>query len=94
VGRRTTSRLRWVAATTEISNVVFDNVDIDALVTRTLDALADRGVPSQVTALAGPMADGIRSFVTNAIGDIVASERFEHAWVEASGWRTPSCKRH
>lgn len=37
-------------ATTEISNVVFDNVDIDALGTRTLDALADRGVPSQVTA--------------------------------------------
>jgi hypothetical protein len=71
-------------ATTEISNVVFENVDIDALVTQTLDALAARGVPSQVTALAGPMADGIRSFVTNAIGDIVASDRFEQAWVEAN----------
>jgi hypothetical protein len=71
-------------ATTEISNVVFDNVDIDALVNQTLDALADRGVPSQVTLLAGPMADGIRSFVTNAISDIVSSERFEQAWVEAN----------
>lgn len=70
--------------TSEISAVVFEHVDIDALVQRTLDALTERGVPSQVTALAGPMADGIRAFVTDAIGDLVATDQFQQAWVEAN----------
>jgi len=70
--------------TTRVSNVVFENVDIEGLVTQTLDALAERGVPSQITALAGPLTNGIESFVTNAVGEIVRSEQFQQAWVEAN----------
>jgi hypothetical protein len=70
--------------TTRVSNVVFENVDIEGLVTQTLDALAERGVPSQITAFAGPLTNGIESFVTNAVGEIVRSEQFQQAWVEAN----------
>jgi hypothetical protein len=71
-------------ATEKLSAAVFNNVDVDGLVDQTLTALTDRGVPSQITALAGPISDGIRSFITNAINDLVRSEQFQQAWVEAN----------
>jgi hypothetical protein len=76
----------------QITAQVFTYVDIQALTTQVVDALATRvegrGLPPQAAAalqgLAGPVANGVQGFVRTQVERIVQSQAFADAWVQAN----------
>jgi hypothetical protein len=80
------------AVTDQITAQVFTYVDIQALTTQVVDALATRvegrGLPPQAAAalqgLAGPVANGVQGFVRTQVERIVQSQAFADAWVQAN----------
>ena len=68
--------------------VIFSYLDLDTAMDQLTQALSDRGVPPRVAAtlqaVAGPLASGIRSFVSDRILAFVQSDAFEQAWIEAN----------
>jgi hypothetical protein len=80
------------AVTDQITAQVFTYIDIQALTTQVVDALAarveGRGLPPQAAAalegLAGPIANGVQGFVRTQVGNVVASDTFADAWVQAN----------
>jgi hypothetical protein len=80
------------AVTDQITAQVFTYVDIQALTTQVVDALATRvegrGLPPQAAAalqgLAGPVANGVQGFVRTQVERVVQSQAFEDAWVQAN----------
>src|SRR4029079_3715294 len=68
--------------------VIFSYLDLDTAMDRLTRALSDRGVRPGVAetlqAVAGPLASGIRSFVSDRILAFVQSDAFEQAWIEAN----------
>jgi hypothetical protein len=75
------------AIVARIEQVVYSYLDLDATIDEVVVALEDQGLPESATAslsaLSGPLATGIRSFVHDRITALVASDAFETAWVEA-----------
>lgn len=71
-----------------IEQVIFSYLDVDAAVDEVVVALQDQGLPPAATAtlgsLSGPLASGIRGFVSDRIDALVRSDAFEQAWVEAN----------
>jgi hypothetical protein len=80
------------AVTDQITAQIFTYIDIQALTTQVVDALATRvegrGLPPQAAAalqgLAGPIANGVQGFVRTQVGNVVASDAFADAWVQAN----------
>jgi hypothetical protein len=76
------------AIATRIEQVVFSYLDLDAATDQLVTALEAPGLPPEaadtLNALSGPLASGVRGFVRDRIGALVASEAFETAWVEAN----------
>jgi hypothetical protein len=76
------------AVAARIEQVIFTYVDIDAAMDEVVGALEERGLPSTaaatLTALSGPLATGIQSFVRERIDTVVQSDAFEEAWVAAN----------
>jgi hypothetical protein len=80
------------AITDQITAQVFTYIDIRALTTQAVDALSaraeDRGLPPQTAAalqgLAGPVANGVQSFVRTQVERVVQSQAFEDAWIQAN----------
>jgi hypothetical protein len=80
------------AVTDQITAQIFTYIDIQALTTQVVDALAarveGRGLPPQAAAalegLAGPIANGVQGFVRTQVGNVVASDAFADAWVQAN----------
>jgi hypothetical protein len=80
------------AITDQITAQVFTYVDIRALTTQVVDALSTRvegrGLPPQAAAalegLAGPIANGVQGFVRTQVANVVASDAFADAWVQAN----------
>jgi hypothetical protein len=80
------------AVTDQITAQVFTYVDIQALTSQVVDALAarveGRGLPPQAAAalggLAGPIANGVQGFVRTQVERIVQSQAFADAWVQAN----------
>ena len=80
------------AITDQITAQVFTYIDIQALTTQVVDALATRvegrGLPPQAAAalqgLAGPVANGVQGFVRTQVERIVQSQAFEDAWIQAN----------
>ena len=77
------------AITDRVSTEILSRVDIPALVRRALAALAgqlpqDRVLAGALPALATPLANGIQSFVHEAVGRIVDSDQFAVAWEQAN----------
>ncbi len=68
--------------------VIFSYLDLDAAMDQLTQAISDQGVPPRVDAtlqaLAGPLASGIRSFVSDRILAFVQTDAFEQAWIEAN----------
>ena len=68
--------------------VIFSYLDLDAAMDQLTKAIGDQGVPPRVEAtlqaLAGPLASGIRSFVSDRILAFVQTDAFEQAWIEAN----------
>lgn len=77
------------AITTNLTNLVFEYVDVEGIVNQTLKALAQRDVvpdplANQLGALAVPLASGIRSFTEDRIAQVVTSDAFAQAWDRAN----------
>ena len=72
----------------QITAQVFNYIDVQGLTNQTLDALTERGlrpqVADQLRALAGPIANGVHGFVRTQVGNVVASDAFADAWVQAN----------
>ncbi len=76
------------AIVARMEQVIYSYLDIDGAVDQVVVALEDRGIPDEaaatLSALSGPLATGIRSFVHDRIEILVQSDAFEQAWVEAN----------
>jgi hypothetical protein len=70
------------------SNEIFSRLQIQALTGQAADALAAQGLPTRISdnlaALSTPLADSIKSFVTNKIRQFVQSPEFAAAWEAAN----------
>jgi len=70
------------------SNEIFARLDVRALTTEAADALAAQGVPTRITdSLAGlgtPLAESVKSFVTDKVRQFVQSPEFAAAWEQAN----------
>ena len=73
------------AIANRISTEIFNRVDVTAVTHQAVAALANQGLPpnavATLNALAVPAANGIRSFVTDQIHNLVRSPQFADAWV-------------
>jgi hypothetical protein len=76
------------AIVVRVEQVIYSYLDLDAALDEVVGALQDQGLPERaattLSALAGPLATGIRSFIHERIVALVASDAFETAWVEAN----------
>ena len=63
-------------------------MDVKAVTNEAVDALAAQGLPPRVAdslrALSTPLANGVRSFVTERVTRIIKSPEFADAWVAAN----------
>lgn len=77
------------AITTNLTNIVFQYVDVQGIAGQALNALAQQdflppAVATQLPALAVPLTNGVRSFTEDRIGQAVASDAFAEAWNQAN----------
>jgi hypothetical protein len=72
------------ALTDRVTDTVFTYVDVRALATDGVDALAAQGLPARVADrlrdLTGPLASSVRGFVHTKVGELFASPEFAQAW--------------
>src|SRR5918993_2361565 len=77
------------AATTQLTNIAFQYLDVQGLTQQALDALASSGrVPpalsARLDALVVPISNGIYSFTEDQVGSLVRSDVFADAWATAN----------
>ena len=76
------------AIAARVEQVVFSYLDLDALTDELLTAISQQGLPAPAAitlqAAAGPLAAGIENFVSDRIHELIRSDSFEQAWVEAN----------
>ena len=72
----------------QLTAQIFTYLDVQGLTNQAVDALAAQGVRPQLAdrlrGFAGPLANGIQSFVRTEVGKIVQSQAFADAWVQAN----------
>lgn len=71
-----------------VTTAIFNAVDFRSLVTETLDAVAQQGVPPRIAdnlqALNAPLVNGIENFVSGQVDNLVASPQFAAVWRQAN----------
>ena len=76
------------AVTTRLTDRIMGLIDVEAVTQDAIDALADRGLRpravASLTALSGPLTQGVETFVGNQVGRIVSSDEFADAWTQAN----------
>ena len=76
------------AVSSRITALLLGYLDIPAVTSDAVDALAARGVPENVAAslraLGTPLANSIESFVSQRVTRLVQSQEFADAWAEAN----------
>lgn len=77
------------AVADRVTTEVLDYVDIDGLTQEAISTItANRSLTARqqaaLTALAGPLDDGIEGFISDKVTQIVQSDAFEIAWTEAN----------
>jgi hypothetical protein len=77
------------AVAAQITNQVFQYIDVKGLTTQAFDALAQQGtlppaLSQQLQALAVPLTNGVRSYVEGQVLNAVSSDVFAQAWAEAN----------
>jgi hypothetical protein len=77
------------AVTTNITNIVFQYLDVQGLTKQAVDAIASTGrvppaVADRLDGLVGPITDGVRSFTQSQVSNVVQSQAFADAWVAAN----------
>ena len=76
------------AIAARVEQIVFTYLDIDAAVAELVSSINQLGLPRPAAftlqAAVGPLGDAIESFVSDRIHDLIRSDAFEQAWVEAN----------
>src|SRR6266700_3379234 len=76
------------ALTDRITAKVFASVDVKALYSQAVDALAKQGLPpnraAQLQSFAVPVANGVQSFTHSQVAKITSSAAFANAWVQVN----------
>jgi hypothetical protein len=77
------------AITNNLTNIVFQYVDVQGITNAAVDALQGRdllppAVANQLHALAVPLANGVQSFTQDRITQVVQSDAFAQAWEQAN----------
>jgi hypothetical protein len=77
------------AITDQLTAQVFTYIDVQGLATQAIDALTARGglppeVAGRLEGLAGPIANGVQGFVRTQVENVVQSQAFQDAWVQAN----------
>jgi hypothetical protein len=72
------------AIAARITTEVFRALNVDGLVDRSVEFLADQGAPEQIALLADPLKKSMLSFATGQVRAIVGSDQFAQAWDEAN----------
>ena len=74
------------AASNKIVDEIYTAVDPQQKITEALTALQQQvpKVPSAVTALAGPIASGMKGFLTSEVNKVLSSPQFQTIWVNAT----------
>ncbi|MGE9363862.1 hypothetical protein [Isoptericola nanjingensis] len=71
-----------------LTDVVMEQIDVQAILGTVVDGLEQRGVGPRatdaLTQLEGPLTSGVESFVRRAADGVVTSDAFEDAWVQAN----------
>ncbi|MEL7976767.1 hypothetical protein AAG589_12970 [Isoptericola sp. F-RaC21] len=71
-----------------LTDVVMEQIDVDAILGTVVDGLEQRGVGPRatdaLTQLSGPLSSGVESFVRRTADDVVGSDAFHDAWVQAN----------
>jgi hypothetical protein len=74
--------------TTRLTDRIMGLLDVEAVTQDAIDALADRGLRPRavagLTALSGPLTQGVENFVGNQVERIVSSDEFADAWAQAN----------
>jgi hypothetical protein len=72
----------------QITAQVFRYIDVQGLTTQAVQALTAQGLrpalAEQLEAFAVPIANGVQSFTRTQVGNVVASDAFADAWVQAN----------
>jgi hypothetical protein len=72
------------AVADRITAEVFTALDIDALTSRAIAGLVQQGAPAELTMLRQPVVNGVRSFARTQVHNVVSSDVFAQAWVQAN----------
>jgi hypothetical protein len=77
------------AVTTQLTNLVFQYLDVQSVTQQAIDAIAsgDRvppGLAARLDGLVVPITNGVRNFTQDQIGSLVRSDAFATAWVTAN----------
>ena len=77
------------AVATNMTNRVFEYIDVQGLTSQAFAALAQQGalppaLAAQLQALAVPLSNGVRSFAEDQVLNLVQSDVFADAWEEAN----------
>lgn len=76
------------AVTARLTARIMGLLDVEAVTKDAIDALGERGLPpravASLTALSGPLAQGVETFVSNQVARIVSSDEFADAWAAAN----------
>ena len=72
----------------QITTQVFRYIDVQGLTNEVVNALSERGVPprlaTQLEALSVPIANGLEGFTRTQVTNVVQSDAFADAWVQAN----------
>jgi hypothetical protein len=69
------------AVSARLADEIVTRTDLEGLTRQLADKLVGAGAPSAVTELVGPLVGGIESFLNTKINELMATQRFEDAWV-------------
>lgn len=76
------------AVTNRVTQVVLEQIDVNALVKQLSDAAAEQGVPPNaanlINNLSGPIKSGLTQLVSSTVSKVVTSEQFATIWVDAN----------
>ncbi|MGN6334232.1 MAG: hypothetical protein ACTHOD_21670 [Motilibacteraceae bacterium] len=76
------------ALTDDVTRTIFQYVDVQAVASQAVDALAAQGAPPQVTqglqALTVPLANGVQSFTRSEVQKVLSSPQFAALWEQVN----------
>jgi hypothetical protein len=77
------------AVTTNITNIIFQYLDVQSLTQQAVDAIKSSGrlppaAANRLDGLVGPITNGVHSFTQSQVSNVVQSQAFADAWVAAN----------